>query len=318
MATQGEVPDRARFAWARSGFDLEGLVGAVAAWLAGVLLGLLWDPLFWIGFLAALVILLAARRVRRNPPDVASAIVAPVDGVVVNAQRLAPPAELRLTGEESVRIRIASSPASPNPILSPIAGEVEAILMETGDPSVVMAMEPDTHGLSNAYLTLKGQTGQVGLRVATGGLGPRLDIDLETGDPVRLGRQLGKRRLGGWCDVYLPADLSAAVWPGMTLVAGETVLAARARPERTGASTPREEEAAPQPVTEPAERPAEPVETAEAQTDTPPRTDTTPAAEKAADPDDETARDPADPSEMFARLRSRVEDTDRDPDPDRS
>lgn len=309
MATHGDAPERARFAWARTGFDLEGLVGAVAAWLAGVLLGLLWDPLFWIGFGAALVILLAARRVRRTPPDAATAIVAPVDGVVVDARRMAPPAELRLAGEESVRIRIASSPASPNPILAPIAGEVEAILMETGDPSVVMAMEPDTHGLSNAYLTLTGETGQVGLRVATGGLGPRLDIDLETGDPVRLGRQLGKRRLGGWCDVYLPADLSAAVWPGMTLVAGETVLSARARTERASQDDTRE-----------ATAPAGP-EAGEAAVDGPTdgggaTTAPAPSGGETGEASGATGRTSADPAEMFARLRSRVEDSERDPDPD--
>jgi phosphatidylserine decarboxylase len=41
---------------------------------------------------------------------------------------------------------------------------------------------------------------------------------------VRLGRAFGTRRLGGWCDLYLPAGLSVVVWPGQTLVGGETVI----------------------------------------------------------------------------------------------
>ena len=39
---------RKSFPWLRSGFDLEGYVGALAAWLVGILMGILWGPLFWL------------------------------------------------------------------------------------------------------------------------------------------------------------------------------------------------------------------------------------------------------------------------------
>ena len=45
------------------------------------------------------------------------------------------------------------------------------------------------------------------------------------GDVVRLGRSFGTRRLGGWCEVYLPADIRTHVWAGQTLTGGETVIA---------------------------------------------------------------------------------------------
>ena len=51
---------RETFPWLRSGFDLEGYVGALAAWLVGILLGILWAPLFWIGFVAAISLGLVA------------------------------------------------------------------------------------------------------------------------------------------------------------------------------------------------------------------------------------------------------------------
>ncbi|MEL7394509.1 MAG: hypothetical protein AAFN06_17855, partial [Pseudomonadota bacterium] len=68
---------RDTFPWLRSGFDLEGYVGALAAWLVGILLGIIWAPLFWIGFTAAIIILLATRTARRTAPEVEGVIVAP-------------------------------------------------------------------------------------------------------------------------------------------------------------------------------------------------------------------------------------------------
>ena len=50
---------RKSFPWMRAGFDLEGYVGALAAWLVGILMGIVWGPLFWLGFFAAIVILFA-------------------------------------------------------------------------------------------------------------------------------------------------------------------------------------------------------------------------------------------------------------------
>jgi len=46
----------------------------------------------------------------------------------------------------------------------------------------------------------------------------------ETGDPVRAGRVVGKRRLGGWCDVYLDADARVLVRAGQTLIGAETMI----------------------------------------------------------------------------------------------
>jgi len=64
----------------------------------------------------------------------------------------------------------------------------------------------------------------VGMRLATGGLGPRLEVVNEAGDAVRLGRNIGTLRLGGWCDLYLPSDVAVIPRPGQTLVCAETVI----------------------------------------------------------------------------------------------
>lgn len=318
MTARDDDFERKRFAWLRSDFELVGLVGALAAWLVGVLLGLVWDPLFWLGFLAAALILIATRRAQRTSPADADAIVSPVDGVVVSVAHTTPPSELRLPPADHVRIRVASSPLSMNGVHAPLAGEVASMVMEAGEPSVVIAMNADAHGLANAYMSFSADDQTLGVRLATGGFGPRLDIDIESGDPVRLGRRVGVRRAGGWCDIYLPAELDVAVWPGKSVVAAETRLTTGADSGFVAVS--------PQPAAaEPANpAPSEdapylaPLETAEAQDTDVSFESGDPATEvvDAPPPEDieaetdtmDTDSDGDDPSEMFKRLRNKVEE----------
>jgi len=210
--------------WARTQFDLEGIVGALAAWLVGLLLGWLWSPLFWIGAGFAILILLATRKQTRMSPETAGLVIAPCDGVVHSVERALPPSELRMEGGERVRIRVASSPFSTNPVYAAMTGEVASLIVEEPDSSVILASQADLAGLAVAHITLESLGQIIGCSVATGGFGPRLEMMSEAGDPVRAGRVIGKRRLGGWCDVYLPADMAVSVLVGQTLIGGESVL----------------------------------------------------------------------------------------------
>lgn len=214
------------FPWLRSGFDLEGYVGALAAWLVGVLLGLLWQPLFWVGFVAAIIILLGTRTATRTPPMKSDVIVAPCDGIVVSVEDATPPDELRLREGAWSRIRVSAGPASTNGVYAPMDGAIDHIVRETGDPSAFVATRPDKHGLAVAYVALESGERSLGVRLATGGLGPRLEITSEPGDAVRMGREIGTLRLGGWCDTYIPVSAGIDVRVGQTVIGSETILAA--------------------------------------------------------------------------------------------
>lgn len=245
-----------RFPWLRSGFDLEGYVGALAAWLVGLLLGALWSPLFWIGFIGAIVILFATRTAERTPPKSTDVLVTPVDGIVVDIARAAPPAELRLAGGDWTRVRISVGPTKTNGIYAPIDGELDHIILENGDPAAFAAMSVDRPGLAVAYVSLESGERATGMRLATGGLGPRLEVRAEAGDAVRLGRNIGTMRLGGWCEVYVPADIEVDVIEGQTLIGSETVLARfEDRVSRT-VFTPRDEPAAEETFASPVLTPA--------------------------------------------------------------
>lgn len=229
---------RESFPWLRGGFDLEGYVGAVAALLVGILLGYVVGILFWVGFIAAVIILFATRTAERTAPLAEGLIVAPTDGVIVSVSGARPPDELRLNGADWTRVRVSIGPTMTNGIHAPMDGAIDHIIRETGDPAAFAAMKPDRPGLAVAYVSLQSGDRGVGMRFATGGLGPRLEVVSEAGDAVRLGRNIGTLRLGGWCDLYLPASVKVLPTPGQTLIGSETILgrfggdtAATARPD---------------------------------------------------------------------------------------
>lgn len=215
---------RETFPWLRSGFDLEGYVGALAAWLVGILLGILWAPLFWIGFIAAIIILLATRTAERTVPDAEDIVVAPSDGMIVSVGGATPPDELRLEGAGWTRVRVSVGPTKTNGICAPMDGAIDHVIRETGDPAAFAATKPDRAGLTIAYVALESGDRSVGMRYATGGLGPRLEIDKEAGDAVRLGRGIGTLRLGGWYDLYVPSEIQVLPVPGQTLIGSETII----------------------------------------------------------------------------------------------
>ncbi|MBY9067215.1 phosphatidylserine decarboxylase [Hyphomonas sp. WL0036] len=220
-----EEAERQSLPWMKTVFDWEAVAAAAGAFLAALLLGWIWDPLFWVGFAAMVIALAAGRWAKRTPPDLAYGVVAPCDGVVVSVGYGDAPAALRLKGESLVRVRIASSPVSSNKLYAPMAGGVEIVSLQQGEPGQPIANRPDEEGLTRAYVTFESQGEQAGIVLTTGGLGPRIELAVDHGDVVRLGRSFGTRRLGGWCDVYLPADIRTHVWAGQTLTGGETVIA---------------------------------------------------------------------------------------------
>lgn len=212
--------------WFRAKFDLEGLgFGGLALALAILVGGFPWvgGVLSFIFWIALIVILFGSRDSERTSPVGKELVISPCDGVVVDIANVAPPREIRWDTPEVKRVRISSSPFSVNGIRAPLTGNIESFLEEEGAPAA-LALNADNSDLREAFILFSGEEGVTAVRLATGGLGPRLDIDLEPGDGVRAGRKIGVRRLGGWCDVYLPINAETSLIPGMSVVGGETIL----------------------------------------------------------------------------------------------
>jgi len=228
MASQTRPIETRRYPWARGGFDLEGWVASLAALVVGLLLAWIWSPLFLLGLAAVVLALMASRHSPRLAPVSEEAIVAPVDAVVHSVRESVPPKELGLTSEVAVRVRLSSGPFVQNRVLSPARGTVTTLHHDAGRQSVFIAPDPETDGLERVFLTIEGDRMTVGCDIKVAGFGPRLDPDIKEGDAVAVGDVVGKRRLGGWCDVWLPEGTNASVRPGQSVLAGETVLVSAA------------------------------------------------------------------------------------------
>ena len=317
MANRSRTVEDRTFPWFQSGFDLEGIVGFLAAWLLGILLGMLWGPLFWLAFIPGLVLLFATRTADRVTPADPGLIVTPCDGVVVSIEQADPPEDLRMPGPVR-RVRISSSPFSSNNIHAPAAGVIEHLVREEGAAEIFAAMRPDSAGLEVLYVTISADSGPVGLRVATGGLGPRLETRADAGDRVTAGKTIGTRRLGGWCEVFLPLAGKVLIEPGRTLIGGETPLIDLGSDAEADFTTPHPQDAqeSPAPDTLPPEVAGEVLqEAADIEGSMPPvaSTDTgsastVPQEAEDSESDDLDPDDPRrnDPAEMFARLRRKA------------
>jgi phosphatidylserine decarboxylase len=223
------------FPWRQSGFDLEGVVGFLLGWLLALLLGTIWSPLFWLAFVPGVMFLFATRTAERVTPNAPDMIVAPCDGLVVSIEEVDPPEEIKFT-EFSHRIRISTSPFAANNIHAPVGCLIDSIVEKEGEAKAAAALNPDDADLSQLFMTFAGAHGRVGIKVITGGLGPRLDIKSDAGDRVTAGKTIAIRRLGGWCDVFVPSDVAGKVLvePGRTLIGGETFLWSAGRSTSAG------------------------------------------------------------------------------------
>ncbi|WP_300378713.1 phosphatidylserine decarboxylase [Henriciella sp.] len=280
MANRNNTLSDRSFPWWHGGFDLEGIIAFLAGGLIGVLLGMLWEPLFLLGFLPGLALLFATRTAERVPPEDASLILAPCDGIVVSIEEADPPESLRMPAG-CMRVRISSSPFAITNIHAPIAGTIDHLSQDEGEARQFAATYPNDEGLKRLYFTIGGDDVQAGISLAAGGLGPTLETRSDAGDRVSSGKTIAKRRAGGWCDVFIPEEIAILVEPGQTLIGGETRLADMSGQVSGGL------------------RPSADV----AAGDPPPTPETVPPEVTGDEqqPDEEQRSD--DPAEMFARLR---------------
>lgn len=223
MTTETKASKRFSLSAIWNSFDREGWLGGLAAFLIAVLLGTLWSVLFWLGVIITIIVFLATRTAHRVSPN--SGILAPVDGQLVAIEEAVPPIELKIGTEPMLRLRIASGFGAPNPVWAPQSSTFASLIIEEGDPQSFVALSADKAGLRKAYLGFEATSGELfGVALITGALGPRIDVDIRMGSEHKLGEKIAKRRLGGWCDVYLPTGTELDVLLGQTLVGGETRL----------------------------------------------------------------------------------------------
>lgn len=195
------------------------------ALVAAVVLGLLWEPLFWLGLLAAAYCAYFFRDPPRVTPTRVGLVIAPADGLVHPIVRAVPPPELELGDQPLTRVSIFLNVFNVHINRVPIDGTVTALSYRPGkfvNAALDKASE-DNERMAIKVTTYDGV--DLGFVQIAGLVARRIVCNLKADEPVRAGQVFGLIRFGSRMDVYLPDGVAPLVSPYQTAVAGETVIA---------------------------------------------------------------------------------------------
>jgi len=192
-----------------------------------VMVGLFFEPFFWIGIPASLWCVYFFRNpVRVTPPD-PLALIAPADGRVLSVGEAELPPELNLPEGRWRCISIFMNVFDVHVNRSPIAGKVADSHYVKG---AFVNASLDKANIDNERLALTLETGhasvpKIGCVQIAGLVARRILCDVDIGDKLAAGQVYGLIRFGSRVDIWLPASIDALVLPGQRTLAGETILA---------------------------------------------------------------------------------------------
>ena len=192
-----------------------------------VMVGLVFEPFFWIGIPASLWCVYFFRNPERVTPPDPLAVIAPADGRVLSVGEAELPPELDLPEGRWRCISIFMNVFDVHVNRSPIAGRVADSHYVKG---TFVNASLDKANIDNERLALTLETDhasvpKIGCVQIAGLVARRILCDVEIDDKLAAGQVYGLIRFGSRVDIWLPASIDALVLPGQSTLAGETVLA---------------------------------------------------------------------------------------------
>ncbi len=210
----------------RQGWPFIALFFAVA-----VILGFLWQPLFWLGLLATAWCVFFFRDPPRVTPLDPDLVTSPADGIVQSVASRVPPPELGLGNEPLPCISVFMNVFDVHVNRTPVPGRLVRRAYHAGrflNASLDKASEEN----ERQSFRILSETGKDVALVQIAGLVARRIVGfVEEGAHLAPGDRIGLIRFGSRCDVYLPAGTAPLACVGQRAVAGETVLAALEGPQ---------------------------------------------------------------------------------------
>jgi phosphatidylserine decarboxylase len=202
----------------------EGYPFVLGFFVASLVLGWLFKPLFWVGLILTLWCAYFFRDPERMTPQDDDLVISPADGKVSGVQMTTPPAELNLGYEPMLRISIFMNVFDCHVNRSPMRGRIQSITYREGS---FLNAELDKASEQNERngLVVETRHGQVGVVQIAGFVARRILCFVHPNEPIDAGERIGLIRFGSRVDVFLPAGAAARVSLGQKAVAGETVLA---------------------------------------------------------------------------------------------
>jgi phosphatidylserine decarboxylase len=202
----------------------EGYPFIAIAFVAALLLMLLWEPLGWIGLIITVYVTYFFRDPIRVTPLEPNLVVSPADGLITAVDFAAPPPELGLGIERRQRISIFLSVFNVHVNRVPISGTISRVAYT---PGKFLNADLDKASEDNERngLVIDGVAGQVAVVQIAGLIARRIVCWVGEGDLALPGARFGLIRFGSRLDVYLPVGSTVHAAVGQTAVGGETVIA---------------------------------------------------------------------------------------------
>lgn len=185
----------------------------------------------WLGWLLLPVTIWCIaffRDPERKAPEGPGLIICPADGRLLPIVQAVPPAELEMGDAPRPRLSIFMNVFNVHVNRNPVSGQVIA---KAYRPGKFFNASFDKASIHNERMSIRlrpdGDDGARDLAVVqiAGLVARRIVCDLTQGQGVQRGARFGIIRFGSRVDVFLPPGTEILVTPGITTVAGETILA---------------------------------------------------------------------------------------------
>ena len=197
------------------------LAGFVSATL---ILGWLWEPLFWLGLIATLWCAYFFRDPVRVTPLSHNLVIAPADGRICHIGPAEPPLDLGLGPGARPRVSIFMSVFDCHVNRAPVEGRVTRIAYH---PGVFLSADLDKASEDNerSGIVIESSGGRFGVVQIAGMIARRIVCFTHEGAHLAAGDRFGLIRFGSRVDLYLPEDLNIRVGLDSRCIAGETLIA---------------------------------------------------------------------------------------------
>lgn len=192
--------------------------------VVALVLGALWEPLFWIGLALTGWCAYFFRDPDRVVPQDDDLVISPADGVVSAVGQAVPPPELGLGDAPRLRVSVFMNVFSVHVNRAPVRGRITTVRHRHGQ---FLNAELDKASELNERngLVIDGPHGAIAAVQVAGLVARRILCWAGEGEDIRAGERFGLIRFGSRVDVYLPEGYTLRVALGQTAIAGESVLA---------------------------------------------------------------------------------------------
>ncbi|NVD38317.1 phosphatidylserine decarboxylase [Ensifer sp. HO-A22] len=192
--------------------------------VVSLVLGFLWEPLMWIGFLLTAWCAYFFRDPERMTPIDDDLVISPADGRVSSIAMVTPPEELGLGSEPMLRISVFMNVFNCHVNRAPMTGTIRRIAYRAGK-FVNAELDKASHENERNGLVIQTKHGEIGVVQIAGLVARRIMCWKYENASLDAGERFGLIRFGSRLDVFLPEGVEPRVSLGQTAIAGETVLA---------------------------------------------------------------------------------------------